>query len=125
MRTCTDAGPPPAGPGSRPRIAASPGASSVRAPARARLPAGLLGQPVEPAGRHVGLELAVPFGRVKFGEPRSELGPFLVGQSADGLFELLDGAHAVRIPAPPAGNKRGRPTRSNSPVFQSSPGPPG
>ena len=53
----------------------------------------LLTELVEPSGRHVFLELAVPQLSVELEEPPPEGSELLAVQLADGLFDFLDFAH--------------------------------
>lgn len=82
----------------RARTEGSRSASQRAGAARVQVGERLLRQRVEPARRHVLLELAVPGFGVELQKPRPEFGQLLAGQPADGP---LDGGHDDR-PGPDA-----------------------
>ncbi len=74
-----------------------PGGSQVSATPRPCVPQGLFGQRIQPALCDVAFELPVPSRGIEFGEPGAECGQIVVVELADGVLDLLDGVHEVRV----------------------------
>src|SRR5258708_3328704 len=87
------AGPRLSGGGNSPRISGSRGGSQVGATPFARVPQGLVGQRIQPALGDILLELSVPGCGVELGEPGAERDQIVVGELADCILDLVDGAH--------------------------------
>ncbi|MBI3698115.1 MAG: hypothetical protein HY238_25180 [Acidobacteria bacterium] len=76
------------------------GVSPIGAAALAQIAPGFICQRIETTRRDIFLNLAVPQGTVKLGEPRPKFSEFPGGKSANGILDLSDCAHATKFTSP-------------------------
>jgi hypothetical protein len=81
---------------SRPRIEASRGDSSIGAASRLQIPASFLGEPIEPSGGYIGLELPVPLHGIKFRKASAENRAIMGRELPDCLFDFFNCAHDMK-----------------------------
>src|SRR5262245_8759780 len=84
--------------GSCARTGTNRGASSLQPAPRCKIGTSLFNEPIQSSSRHVGLELAIPLVGVELREPGAKLSPFLIGQVADGILNLLNDTHIMSLP---------------------------
>ena len=83
--------------GNRTRSVGRLGDSSVRATPLARIRSSFLDQPVEATGRHVSLQLPIPFLGVELREPSAKRSSLLVRKLLNGVFNLLNCTHGCSL----------------------------
>jgi hypothetical protein len=91
---------------------ALPGGSSLGAAPLSQVMPTFFNEPIETAGVNISDKLPVPFLGVKLGKPGPKRGSLFVGETPDGLFDLLNRTHISATPT-------GRRTHSHQEVFAS------
>ena len=72
-------------------------ASQIPATSFAQIADGFICKSVRVSRRNISLELLVPRGGIELGEPIPKGGKFLAGETTDGDFDFMNGAHARKM----------------------------